>query len=190
MSVQMLKSLIINDIESVRFLASTYPACHVHTQSRKGTFGGSRAKDVTVIPVSVKLASSPIRLLSSTSSPLVKMMKDAIEMQRNKTQRLLSVGLGRFSIDWLSSAQAKTWMKNDMESQLKAKMTDCLARPYRQFVAFLGFRHTIRNDSVKRTTFNDDRKHIGPDRQFFSSYFTGCSDVYYDYRRREYAESF
>ena len=99
MSLQMLKSLRINDLESVRFLASTYPACHVHTQSRKGTFGGSRAKDVTVIPVSVKLASSPIRLLSSTSSPLVKMMKDAIEMQRNKTQRLLDLD-ALSSSDW------------------------------------------------------------------------------------------
>ena len=99
MSVQMLKSLRINDIESVRFLSSTYPACHVHTQSRQGTFGGSRAKDITAIPISVKLASSPIRLLSSTSTPLVKMMMDAIEMQRNKTQRLLDLD-ALSSSDW------------------------------------------------------------------------------------------
>jgi predicted dinucleotide-utilizing enzyme len=90
MSVQMLKSLRINNIESVRFLSSSYPACHVHTQSRQGTFGGSRAKDITAIPVSMEL-SSPIRLLSSTSTPLVKMMMDAIEMQKNKTQRLLDL---------------------------------------------------------------------------------------------------
>ena len=93
MTVQRLMRLKTNTLVSTRILSSSYPARHAHPQSRDGSFGGSHAMNSsrTTIPISsVKLASScPTRLLSSSSTPLIKMMTDAIEMQRSKTQKLL-----------------------------------------------------------------------------------------------------
>ena len=64
---------------------------------------------MTTIPISVKLASScPTRRLSSSSTPLIKMMTDAIEMQRSKTQKLLD--LESFaSNDWDAVEQLLLW---------------------------------------------------------------------------------
>ena len=185
MTVQRLMRLKTNTLVSTRILSSSYPARHVHTQSREGSFGGSHAMNAsrTIPTSSVKLASSrPTRLLSSTSTPLIKMMTDAIEMQRNKTQKLLD--LESFSsndwdavesllfwwasqetmegVDWawkildrlVVECSRNSTNENDMELQWKSK-DDCLAQLHRQFVAFVGNRLAIRNDNVKRTSFND-----------------------------------
>ena len=109
--------------DSLRVPASSYPARHVHIPSTKGSLGGnSRATNAimtrTIPTCSVmELASSscPTRLLSSSSTPLIKMMTDAIEMQRNKTQKLL--GLEAFSSnDWDAVESLLFWWASAQET--------------------------------------------------------------------------
>jgi hypothetical protein len=136
------------------------------------------------------------------------MMMDAIEMQKNKTQRLLDLDALSSSdwdtveqmVLWWASQETMEWVgwswkildllalecsskkvnENDMESQLKGRWLLGSTLPSIRGVSWF-YRPTIRNGSVKRTTFNDDRKRIEQDRQFCSSCFTG---------RRDYAGSF
>ena len=121
---------------------------------REGSFGAIAMTAIPTSSVELHVPSGTIRLLSSTSTPLIKMMTDAIEMQRNKTQRLL--GLESLSsndwdeieslLSWWASHETKegldwAWKildrlvlefsskninENDMESKSKAKMTTWL----------------------------------------------------------------
>ena len=146
--------LRMNGSDPMRFLSSKYLLFHAPAQSRQGLREGSfGAIAMTAIPTSsVELPSGKtIRLLSTTSTPLIKMMTDAIEMQRNKTQRLL--GLESLSsndwdeieslLSWWASQESEegldwSWKildrlvlecsskninENDMKSKLKPKMT-------------------------------------------------------------------
>ena len=152
MTVQRLMRLRTNTFMSAQMPSSGYPARHLHMQTIQGCFGGSRANAMTSIPTLVEVGvACPIRPLSSIPTPLVKMMTDAIEMQRNKTQRLFDLEtLGPNDWDeiesllfWWASQETMegldwSWKildrlalecssenlkDNDMESQLKAKMT-------------------------------------------------------------------
>ncbi len=150
--------LRMNGSDPIRFLSSQYLLFHAHAQSRRGLREGSfGAIAMTAIPTSsveLHVPSGTIRLLSSTSTPLIKMMMDAIEMQRNKTHRLL--GLESLSsndwdeiesllawwasqesiegLDWawkildrlVLEFSSKNINENGMESKLKAKMTTWL----------------------------------------------------------------
>ena len=55
MTVQRLMRLKTNTLVSTRILSSSYPACHVHPQSRDGSFGDSHAMNAsrTTIPTCI-----------------------------------------------------------------------------------------------------------------------------------------
>ena len=217
MTVQRLMRLKTNTLAPRRILSSSYPAHHVHVQSRQGSFGGSRANAPTTIPISGEPASSyPIRRLSSTSTPLIKMMTDAIEMQRNKTQKLLTAE-SFSSNDWDAVESLLFWWAsqettegvdwswkildrlvvecsrnsmNEKDMEIQEDKDDCLAQPDRQFVAFVVIRLAIRHNNDKRTSCTDCRAGIEQDRQLRPSYCTGCSNVQHDYRCNDYAGPF
>jgi hypothetical protein len=74
---------------------------------REGTFSTIAMTSIPIL--SEKLVSSgTIRLLSSSSTPLIKMMTDAIEMQRNKTQRLLDLD-SLSSNNWDAAESLLNW---------------------------------------------------------------------------------